>query len=129
MKIPETNFYCQFLYGHYRLNPKIEIVDLSENGVITEDGEIIPFNELRKLYYATSIGQVPYWRLYVIKFKKNDDGSYTRECVNKSVCNYDFWNVCDLMKRIGNPNDNYTKVKGERYSYECWPRRTVLNRT
>lgn len=131
MKIPNTNICCKFLYQAYKLNPHIEIVKFEEHGAVTQDGEIIPFNKLRKLYRATSIKQVPYWRLYIVKHYKEGTWygvRHRREIIHKTFCNYSYEFICELIRNTGDLKDIYDEMPGVYYSYEAWPRKTTKNK-
>ena len=114
MRILDTNIYCTFHYKLYKKKQRVET-----------DGKI-KINE-----YAKSIDEVPYWRLYVVKFQRirTQHGiKFERTIVHKSVGNHDFKNICDLMTRIGNLKDNYMPERYSYYRYECWPRATMCNK-
>ena len=119
MRILDTNIHCTFHYKLYKKKQHVETVTYNIDGKIKT-------NE-----YAKSIEEVPYWRLYVVKIKRirTQHGiKFERTIVHKSVGNYDFMNICDLMTRIGNPNDNYMPERYSYYRYECWPRATMCNK-
>ena len=114
MKILNTDIHCTF---HYKLYKKKQHVETDNK---------IKINE-----YAKSIDEVPYWRLYIVKFQRKQTPhgiKFERTIVYKSVGNYNFMDICDLMARIGNPKDNYMPKRYSYYRYECWPRATISNK-
>ena len=124
MKILDTNIHCTFHYRLYKKKQRVETVTYNIDD-ITRTYKI-KLNE-----YAKSIDEVPYWRLYIVKFKRIQTPygiKFERTIVYKSVCNYNFMDICDLMTRMGNLKDNYVPDKYSYYRYECWPRTTMFNK-
>ena len=129
MKIPNTNICCTFYYQQFKIKQhKRTMVGMFQ----TDEGEIPYRNRITCSTYAKSIDDVPYWRLYIVK-KERVKTKYgvviRRNVVFKTQLNFDFQNVCDLISRLGNLKNNYGHTKGVSYCYECWPRRTMFNRT
>lgn len=124
MRILDTNIHCTFHYKLYKKKQHVETVTYNIDG--TTHTYRIKTNE-----YAKSIDEVPYWRLYIVKFKRvqtQQDIKFERTIVYKSVGNHNFMDICDLMTRIGNPKDNYMPKRYLYYRYECWPKATMFNK-
>jgi hypothetical protein len=128
MKIPETNLYCTFHTKQF----KIKQINKTHTGVLFN--QIVKY-PIRYAEYATSIDQVPYWRLYIVAERKIYNFNLpkiVRTIVYKSANNYELSEIFSLIKKLGNPNDNYEQHDGQyniRYHYEAYPRATRKNYT
>ena len=122
MRIPGSNLTCQFYYKHYCTGVKQHTVRFELNGVT----QAYP---VRTKTHATSIDQVPYWRIYIVKrcrVSTEYGDKYVREIIHKTVANYTFDDVCEFIREWGKPE--YKSHKGCTYFYEAWPRKTRHNR-
>lgn len=120
MKIPNTNICCLFHYELYRLRKITDKVKINDTTY-----------KVNRYEYATSIEEVPYWRLYEIRFEKVETPygyKYERTVVHKTVANYDYETICTLIKQFYSTRQYFGKIKGVRYSLECWPRKSQFNR-
>ena len=126
MKIPNSNLYCQFHYKDYIKTSQLEAVNIK---LQNETKQIF----VRTKERATSIDEVPYWRIYIVRTVTLDEpdeyGRKTRrEIVHKTIGNYPIDDVFKLLRSWGDPSNGYTIIKCYKYHYEAWPRKTASNR-